>query len=75
MLHCACTNLPAGTLQVAFSSIAIALRCYAADVQQGLFHIHHGTVEKAKGSAPNDPSTFVLKDHFAIATHSEASRL
>ena len=61
--------------QMAFSSIAIALRCYAADRRGGTYHIHHGTIEKAKGSAPNDPSTFVLKDHFAIATQSEASRL
>ena len=61
--------------QIAFSSIAIALRCYAADRREGMYHIHHGTIEKARGSAPNDPSTFVLKDHFAIATQSEASRL
>ena len=63
------------TSQVAFSSISIALRCYASDMRQGTFHIHHGTVEKAKGSAPNDPSTFVLRDHFAIATQSNGSHL
>jgi hypothetical protein len=41
----------------------------------GVYHIHHGTIEKARGSAPNDPSTFELRDHFAIATQSEVSRL
>lgn len=61
--------------QIAFSSIAIALRCYAADRREGMYHIHHGTIEKARGSAPNDPSTFVLRDHFAIATQSEVSKL
>ncbi len=61
--------------QIAFSSIAIALRLYAADMRGGVYHIHHGTIEKARGSAPNDPSTFELRDHFAIATQSEVSRL
>ena len=58
-------------LQIAFSSVATALRFYASDLKTGRFHIHHGVIEKAKGSAPNDPGTFVLKDHFAIASQVE----
>ena len=54
--------------QVAFSSVATALRFYVSDLEAGRFHIHHGVIEKTKGSAPNDAGTFVLKDHFAIPT-------
>ncbi len=55
--------------QIAFSSVATALRYYVSDLEAGRFHVHHGVIEKAKGSAPNDPGTFVLKDHFAIPTN------
>lgn len=55
-------------VQIAFSSVAIALRYYVSDMESGRFHIHHGVIEKKKGSAPNDPGTFLLKDHFAIPT-------
>ncbi|EIE26161.1 hypothetical protein COCSUDRAFT_10765, partial [Coccomyxa subellipsoidea C-169] len=52
--------------QIAFSSVATALRFYVSDLKAGRrYHIHHGVIEKAQGSAPNDPSTFVLRDHFA----------
>lgn len=55
-------------MQVAFSSVSMALRFYVADMEAGRFHVHHGVIQKAKGSAPNDPGTFELRDHFAIAT-------
>ncbi|BDA50853.1 probable phosphatase NudJ at N-terminal half [Coccomyxa sp. Obi] len=55
--------------KIAFSSVATALRFYVSDLEAGCFHVHHGVIEKAKGSAPNDPGTFVLKDHFAIPTN------
>ncbi len=60
--------------QIAFSSVATALRFYVSDLKAGRrYHIHHGVIEKAQGSAPNDPSTFVLRDHFAIATVGKSS--
>ena len=62
-------------MQVAFSSVAITLRCFAAEMLEGAFHVHHGTIEKVKGSAPNDPSTFVLKDHFSIGTGRPAAKI
>ena len=62
-------------VQVAFSSVAITLRCFAAEMQDGAFHVHHGTIEKIRGSAPNDPGTFVLQDHFSIMTERPVNRL
>jgi ADP-ribose/FAD diphosphatase len=59
--------------QVAFSSVSMALKFYVADLEAGRFHVHHGVVQKAKGSAPNDPSTYQLRDHFAIPTAVGAS--
>ena len=59
--------------QIAFTSVATALRFYVSDLKAGRrYHIHHGVIEKAQGSAPNDPSTFVLGDHFAIATEGKS---
>ncbi len=53
--------------------MATALRFYVSDLKAGRrYHIHHGVIEKAQGSAPNDPSTFVLRDHFAIATEGKS---
>ena len=55
-------------MQVAFSSISTALRFYLADMKDGFFRYHYGVIDKVRGSFPNDPSTFLLKDHFAIQT-------
>ncbi|KAK9806792.1 hypothetical protein WJX72_002881 [[Myrmecia] bisecta] len=54
--------------QIAFSSIAVALRHYVEDLQRGKFHIHHGVIDKRPGSGPNDPNSFVLRNHISIPT-------
>jgi ADP-ribose/FAD diphosphatase len=64
-----------GVRQVAFSSVATALKFFVDDMEAGRFRVHHGVIDKAKGSAPNDPSTFQLRDHFAIATSAGRGRL
>lgn len=52
--------------EIAFSSISIALRYYVDDMQKGRFHVHHGVIDKIPGSQPNDPKSFVLRDHFSL---------
>ncbi len=37
--------------QIAFTSIAVALRHYLADLRAGRFHIHHGVIAKV-GAPP-----------------------
>eukprot|EP00884_Botryococcus_braunii_P011226 jgi/Botrbrau1/20103/Bobra.0173s0007.1 len=60
--------------QIAFSSVSIALRYYLDDMASGRFHVHHGVIEKQPGSLPNDPSTFKLRNHFAIRTDARPSQ-
>lgn len=46
-----------------------ALRCsYLADQASGRFAVHHGVIQKRKGSGPNEPGSFQLVDHFALPT-------
>jgi len=47
---------------IAFSSVSLALRYYLEDVEAKKWRVHHGVIEKKLGSAPNDPSTFQIKD-------------
>ncbi|EFN59419.1 hypothetical protein CHLNCDRAFT_18991, partial [Chlorella variabilis] len=54
--------------QLAFSSVSIALRSYLADQASGRFAVHHGVIQKRKGSGPNEPGSFQLVDHFALPT-------
>jgi len=51
---------------LAFSSVTITLKHYIEDMKRGEFHIHHAEIEKVKGSAPNDPHSFTLKNHMAF---------
>eukprot|EP00983_Pelagomonas_calceolata_P002838 93683-Pelagomonas_calceolata.AAC.1 len=37
-------------------------RYYLEDVEAKKWRVHHGVIEKKLGSAPNDPSTFQIKD-------------
>ncbi|KAI8473624.1 MAG: NUDIX hydrolase domain-like protein [Monoraphidium minutum] len=62
--------------QIAFSSVQIALRAYCDDLAAGTTSYHHGTIVKAPGSAPNDPASFELVDHFTygLAPASAAGR-
>ena len=55
-------------LQIAFSSISLALQHYVEDMQQGHYRVHHGVVSKQPGSGPNEAGRFELQDHFAIET-------
>ena len=55
-------------LQIAFSSISLALQYYVEDMQQGHYRVHHGVVCKQPGSGPNEAGRFQLQDHFAVRT-------
>lgn len=52
--------------QIAFSSVSITLRHYIADMASGVWHMHHGVIDKVPGAAPNDPAAFQLKDHYEM---------
>ena len=52
--------------QIAFSSVSISLRHYVADMASGVWHMHHGVIDKVPGAAPNDPAAFQLKDHYEM---------
>ncbi|GAB4817915.1 hypothetical protein N2152v2_004961 [Parachlorella kessleri] len=54
--------------ELAFSSVAFALRHYLEDLESGSCTIHHGVIVKQPGSGPNTPGSFDLTDHFAIPT-------
>lgn len=51
---------------IAFSSVQIALRAFCEDLEAGKTSYHHGTIRKVPGSAPNDPTSFELIDHFVM---------
>jgi len=55
-------------IQIAFSSISLALQYYVADMQSGQYRLHHGVVSKQPGSGPNEAGRFQLQDHFAVRT-------
>lgn len=55
-------------MQIAFSSISLALQYYVEDMKLGRYRIHHGVVAKQPGSGPNEAGQFQLKGHFAIHT-------
>lgn len=55
-----------GGVQIAFSSVSIALRYYMEEVKTGVFKLHHGVIEKAEGAPPNDPSSYQLRDHLEL---------
>lgn len=53
--------------QIAFSSVTLALREYVADVRSGRrWHMHHAVIDKKPGSPPNDPESYVLRDHHRL---------
>ena len=54
------------SLQIAFSSISLALQFYVKEFETKEFRIHHGVIEKREGSSPNDPNSFFLRDHMAL---------
>lgn len=55
-------------LQIAFSSISLALEYYVEDMKLGTYRVHHGVVAKQPGSGPNEAGRFQLQDHFAVQT-------
>ena len=71
-LHCVKAEIGlsvcCGLMQIAFSSISLALQYYVEDMQQGQYRVHHGVVSKQPGSGPNEMGSFQLQDHFAIKT-------
>ena len=56
-----------GLMQIAFSSISIALKYYLEEMKTGLFNCHHGVIEKKEGSAPNDPNSYRLRDYIKLS--------
>ena len=58
-------------LQLAFSSVSIALRLYLEDMKSRRFRVHHGVIHKAPGAGPN-AAGFELREHHSI-TPAEAS--
>lgn len=37
------------------------------EMKTGLFKVHHGVIEKREGSAPNDPTSYRLRDHMEMS--------
>lgn len=58
-------DIPWGEL--AFSSVAMALRHYIDDTKEGKYGFHHGVIHKQAGSGPNDAGTFKLVDEFSVS--------
>ena len=64
-------NLLFTSPQIAFSSISLALRAYIADMRNGRhWHSHHAVIDKRAGSPPNDPNSYVLRDHHELLINS-----
>lgn len=61
--------------EIAFSSVSIALRAYCDDLAAARSSYHHGTIMKQAGSAPNDPLSFELVDHFSYTLSGAAHAL
>lgn len=55
-------------MQIAFSSISLALQYYVEDMHEGQYKVHHGVVAKQPGSGPNEAGQFQLQDHMAVQT-------
>lgn len=53
-------------MQIAFSSVSLALQYYVEDMKTGQHRLHHGVIEKKEGSLPNDPSSYTLRDHMVV---------
>lgn len=53
--------------ELAFSSVSITLQYYVQDLRSGTFRVHHGVIDKRPGSAPNDKSSFEVKNHMAFS--------
>lgn len=45
---------------------------YLAELEHGAFSVHHGMIQKAPGSGPNDPGSFQLVDHVVLPTRPPA---
>ncbi|KAH7276496.1 hypothetical protein KP509_39G009400 [Ceratopteris richardii] len=52
--------------QIAFSSVAVALKYYVEDYKAGKFKVHHGVIDKQAGASPSDPSGFVVRNHICF---------
>lgn len=52
--------------EIAFSSISLALKAFFQDLEGGTWHHHHAVIDKKRGSAPNDPGSFLLRDHLKL---------
>jgi ADP-ribose/FAD diphosphatase len=53
---------------LAFSSVAIALESYLADLRSGRWTVHHGVIAKRAGAGPNEAGSFQLEGHFELPT-------
>lgn len=52
--------------EIAFSSITLALKAFFQDLAGGTWHHHHAVIDKKAGSPPNDPNSYLLKDHIQL---------
>ena len=63
---------PPSPVQLAFSSVSLALKFFSQDMAAGSWRQHHGTIAKRAGSGPNAAGSFELVDHFAVTTQPPA---
>ena len=70
-------NLRCLPMQIAFSSIKVALQLYQEDLKADRLTMHYGVIKKRPGSHPADPTAFELQDHITTspADHPHISRL
>jgi hypothetical protein len=54
------------SLQLAFSSVSLALTSYVEEKQSGNFKFHHAKIVRHQNAGPNDPNSYSLEDHFSL---------
>jgi ADP-ribose/FAD diphosphatase len=64
-------DIPWGEL--AFSSVALALRRYIGEREKGAFSYQHGAIIKRPGAGPNEPGSFQLIDCWEVGESRVAS--
>lgn len=61
---CRCTSLPPSLPALPFP---VPTCSYLQDLSSGRTTVHHGVIQKAPGSSPNDPGSFRLVDSFELS--------
>ncbi len=52
-------------MQIAFSSVSLALGYYAEEMKTKQYRLHHAVIEKAEGSSPNQLNSYFLRDEMS----------